>query len=91
MKTSWAGFPALQSPNNVLVLFTKVASPPVSDPQTTAYWHFGWHVTDVRQNMATYLSRPEVRLDPLYTSEEGGSVLASGDIWPGTGGVLGLT
>ena len=46
-KASWGGLPALQSPNNVLILFTKVATPPVTSPQT-AIWHFGWHVTDSR-------------------------------------------
>jgi len=90
-KTAWGGFPALASPNAVLVLFTKVAAPPVSDPQITAYWHFGWHVTDVRKNMALYRTRPEVKLAPLYTTDEGGSVLVSSDTWPGSGGVLGLT
>src|SRR5258706_977730 len=90
-KAEWGGFPALRSPNNVLVLFTKVARPPVSDPQITAFWHFGWHVTDVRKNMELYKTRSEVTLAPLYTTDEGGSVLVSSDTWPGTGGVLGLT
>src|SRR6266567_4687074 len=90
-KAEWGGFPALRSPNNVLVLFTKVARPLVSDPQITAFWHFGWHVTDVRKNMELYKTRSEVTLAPLYTTDEGGSVLVSSDTWPGTGGVLGLT
>ena len=90
-KTAWGGLPGLASPNNVLVLFTKVAAPPAADPQESAYWHFGWHVTDVRKNLALYQSRPEVRLAPLFTSDEGGSVFVSSDTWPGTGGVLGLT
>ena len=46
-KTSWGGLPALQSPNNVLILFTQVATAPATTPQT-AIWHFGWHVTDSR-------------------------------------------
>jgi catechol 2,3-dioxygenase-like lactoylglutathione lyase family enzyme len=90
-KTVWAGLPALTTPNNVMVLFTKVAAAPPSDPQASAFWHFGWHVTDVRRSMDVYKGRAEVRLLPLYTSEEGGSVLVSSDTWPGTGGVLGLT
>ncbi len=90
-KTSWGGMPALASPNNVLVLFTKVARPPVSDPQATAYWHFGWHVTDVRKNLAQFQQRPEVKLAPLYTTDEGGMVFVSSDTWPGTGGLLGLS
>ena len=42
-KATWGGMPALKSPNNVLVLFTKVEQPPATQPQT-AVWHFGWHV-----------------------------------------------
>jgi catechol 2,3-dioxygenase-like lactoylglutathione lyase family enzyme len=90
-KTVWGGMPALASPNNVLVLFTKVSAPPTADPQVTAFWHFGWHVTDVRKNMELYKTRPEVKLAPLYTTDEGGFVFVSSDTWPGTGGILGLT
>ena len=88
-KASVAGFPALKA-GKVYVLFTKVSAPPPTTPQT-AIWHFGWHVTDVRKNLAMYKERKEVKLLPLYTSEEGGSVLVSSDTFPGTGGVLGLT
>ena len=87
----WGGFQALKSPNDVLILFTKVATPPAADPQATAYWHFGWHVTDERKSYALYRSRPEVKLMPLYTTNDGGSVFVSSDTWPGTGGILGLT
>src|SRR5215469_1218830 len=79
-KASWGGIPALKSPTDVLVLFTKVdAAPPVT-PQS-AIWHFGWYVTDVRKSLATYKGRPEVTLLPLYTTDEGGSVLISSDTW----------
>src|SRR6185437_6878891 len=44
-----------------------------------------------RRCLEIYKTRPEVELLPLYTSEEGGSVLISSDTWPGQGGVLGLT
>ena len=54
-KATWGGFPALKSPNNVMVLFNKVASPPTIEPQS-ALWHFGWHVTDVRKSLAAYQS-----------------------------------
>jgi catechol 2,3-dioxygenase-like lactoylglutathione lyase family enzyme len=88
-KTTFAGFPALKA-GKVYVLFTKVASPPPTEPQT-AIWHFGWHVVDVRKSLEMYKERKEVHLLPLYTTEEGGFVLVSSDTWPGTGGVLGLT
>ncbi len=89
-KGAWAGFPALMSPNKVMVLFTKVDRPPPAAPQS-AIWHFGWHVTDVRKSLATYRDRAEVDLLPLYTTDEGGSVQVSSDTWPNVGGVLGLT
>ena len=81
---SWGAFPALRSPNDVMLLFTKVEQPPASEPQS-AIWHFGWHVTDSRRCLETYKPRVEVELLPLYTSEEGGEVLISSDTWPGQG------
>jgi Glyoxalase/Bleomycin resistance protein/Dioxygenase superfamily len=89
-KTSWGGLPALQSPNNVLILFTKADTAPATSPQT-AIWHFGWHVPDARARLEVYKSRQEVKLLPLYTGDDGGTVFVSSDTWPGTGGVLGLT
>jgi catechol 2,3-dioxygenase-like lactoylglutathione lyase family enzyme len=89
-KGGWGGFPVLKSPNDIMVLFTKVDAPPTSEPQS-AIWHFGWHVTNSRRSLETYKTRSNVELLPLYTSEEGGSVLISSDTWPGQGGVLGLT
>jgi catechol 2,3-dioxygenase-like lactoylglutathione lyase family enzyme len=87
-KTTFAGAPALKS-GKVYVLFTKVKTPPPTTPQT-AIWHFGWHVVDVQKNKAEYLERG-VKLLPLYTTDEGGSVFVSSDTWPGVGGSLGLT
>ncbi len=89
-KTSWGGLSALQSPNNVLILFTKVDTAPATSSQT-AIWHFGWHVPDTRARLEVYKGRQEVKLLPLYTGDDGGTVLVSSDTWPGTGGVLGLT
>lgn len=90
-KGTFAGQPALRSPNNVWVLFNKVAAPPATQPQT-AFWHFGWHVTDVRASLDRFLKQ-SITLVPLYTgSGEGtGTVFVSSDTYPGTGGVLGLT
>jgi hypothetical protein len=89
-KSRWGGLPALKAPNNVLILFTKVATAPATSPQT-AIWHFGWHVTDSRACLEAYRGRSDVELLPLYTGDEGGQVFISSDTWPGTGGVLGLT
>jgi len=90
-KGTFAGLPALRSPNNVWVLFNKVAAPPATQPQT-AFWHFGWHVTDVRATLDRYLKQG-IPLVPLYTGtgEGTGTAFVSSDTYPGTGGVLGLT
>ena len=89
-KTTWGGLPALAAPNDVLVLFTKVATPPPTSPQT-ALWHFGWHVPDTRASLETFRSRPDLELLPLYTTDEGGSVFVSSDSWPSNGPTPGLT
>jgi catechol 2,3-dioxygenase-like lactoylglutathione lyase family enzyme len=90
-KGTFAGQPALRSPNNVWVLFNRVAAPPATAPQT-AFWHFGWHVTDVRATLDRYLKQ-NITLVPLYTGtgEGTGTAFVSSDSYPGTGGVLGLT
>jgi len=89
-KASWGGFPALAAPNDVLILFTRVSTPPPTSPQT-AIWHFGWHVTDTQASLQTYRVRPDLQLLPLYTTDEGGSVFVSSDTWPSTGRTPGLT
>jgi len=90
-KGSWAGLPALLSPNNVMILFTKVDQPPPMSPPS-AIWHFGWQVRDVRANLALYQRRPDVELRPLYTTDEGGYVLINSDTWPAPKGAApGLT
>ncbi len=62
-KTTWAGIPALKSPTNVLILFSKVDAPPPTSPQT-AIWHFGWHVSDSRKSLEIYKARPDVDAFP---------------------------
>ena len=88
-KTTWGGMPALKSPNNVLLLFTKVDQPPAMQAQT-AFWHFGWHVLHERDTMAR-LNDIGVTLLPLYTGEGDKTVNINSDTYPGTGGLLGLT
>jgi catechol 2,3-dioxygenase-like lactoylglutathione lyase family enzyme len=88
-RTTFAGEPALRSPNNVWILFTRLDAPPATQP-ATAFWHFGWHVTDVRQRLAEFRRRAMTLL-PLYTGDAPRTVFVSSDTWPGAGGVLGLT
>lgn len=89
-RTTWAGMPALASPNDVLIAFTRVDSPPATQPPT-AIWHFGWHATDARAYLDGYRRRPGLTLLPLFTGDGDGTVLISSDTWPGAGGVLGRT
>src|SRR6266446_2504690 len=91
-KTRWGGFAALSCPNDVLILFDQVATPPPMQPAapSSAIWHFGWHVTDTRATLDTF-QEMGVNVLPLYTTDEGGSVWISSDTWPGTGGVPGRT
>jgi catechol 2,3-dioxygenase-like lactoylglutathione lyase family enzyme len=89
-KTRWGGLPALAAPNDVLVLFTRVAAPAPTTPPS-ALWHFGWHVPDTRATLEAFQRRSDVELLPLYTTDEGGSVWISSDSWPGAGGVPGRT
>lgn len=88
-KATFAGQPALRSPNDVWVLFNKVAAPPATQP-ATAFWHFGWHVTDVRATLDRFV-KSNTPLLPLYTGEGARTVFVSSDTYPGSGGVLGLT
>ncbi|HKC06724.1 MAG TPA: VOC family protein [Methylomirabilota bacterium] len=89
-KTTWAGLPALAAPNDVLVLFTRVAAPAPTTPQS-AIWHFGWHVPDTQASRMVFGARPDLELLPLYTTDEGGSVFVSSDTWPSRGPTPGLT
>lgn len=90
-RSAWNGEPALDCGSGTLVLFSKVDTRPPTDPQRTAIWHFGWYVPDSRASLLRYRQRQDVKLLPLYTSDEGESVEISSDTWPGKAGVLGLT
>ncbi len=82
-RSTWSGLPALKT-GKVYVLFTKVNSPPALMPQT-AFWHFGWHVTDERASLKRY-REIGTKLLPLYTGDGDGFVYVSSDTWPGAGG-----
>ena len=88
-RTRWEGYPAISSPNNVLVLFNKVAKPPIADSQITAFWHFGWNAVDERVKVGALLAQG-FKFAPLWTSIGDGAVTISSDTYPGLGGVYGL-
>ena len=77
-KGDWAGFPALLSPNNVMVLFTKVDAPPPTAPQS-AIWHFGWHVPDVRKSgLQMFAGKVSVSHAYAHVFDYGGTVEIAG-------------
>jgi catechol 2,3-dioxygenase-like lactoylglutathione lyase family enzyme len=82
--TTWGGMPALKAKTNVLILFDKVVTPPPADPEMTAVWHFGWQVTDVRQKLEFYKTHSEVKLSPMYTTEDGEIIYINSDSIQGT-------
>ncbi len=88
-KTMWEDRPALASPDNVLILFNRVARPPASDPNVTAYWHFGWNVVDSRKSLEVFGAQK--LLAPFYTDEQGAFVGISSDTYPYPPGVPGRT
>ena len=89
-KGDWGGFPALLSPNNVMVLFTKVESA-AADRAAERDLAFRLARHGRARQPGDVPGRADVDLLPLYTTDEGGSVLISSDTWPNIGGVLGLT
>lgn len=88
-RTAWEGMPALASPSHVLIVFQKVARAPDADPMATAYWHFGWAVTDSRHSLEVF--RGENLLVPFYTDDAGDFVGISSDTFPYPPGVPGRT
>lgn len=76
-----AGFPALRN-GDVYLLFNRVDRPAPLQPQS-AYWHQVWLTPDVRAYVARARSHGR-EPEPLYTSEEGGTVEVSSDTIPGT-------
>ena len=88
-KTVWEGMPALATPNNVLIVFNKITQAPDADPNVTAYWHFGWSVTDSRKSLNIF--RAQDLLVPFYTDDQGDFVGISSDTYPYPPGVPGRT
>ena len=88
-RTSWEGLPALASPTHVMIVFQKVSAPPPADPDTTAYWHFGWAVPDSRKSLEVF--RSQSLLVPFYTDDQGNYVGISSDTYPYPPGVPGRT
>ena len=80
-KVTLAGVDGIKN-GRLYLLFNKVASPAPLQPQS-AYWHQVWLTPNVREYVARARSHGMVP-EPLYTSDEGGSVEISSDTVPGT-------
>ena len=87
-RTTFAGQPALKIAK-AWILFTKVATPPATSPQT-AVWHYGWNVVDEREAVPA-LKAKGAKFLPLWTGDGDGFVTISSDSWPGAVGTLGRT
>ena len=80
-KVTVAGSEGLKN-GRLYLLFNKVATAAPTEPQS-AYWHQVWLTPDVR----AYVARAQasgMQPEPLYTSDEGGTVHVSSDTLPGT-------
>jgi predicted enzyme related to lactoylglutathione lyase len=80
VKTTFNGDVAVRTVNGPYLLFTKVASPPPTQPQS-AIWHFGWNTPDSR----AYLERfHAMKLDvvPMYADPERTVIEISSDALP---------
>jgi hypothetical protein len=80
-QTTFNGYEAIRTVNGPYLLFTKVNTPPPTQPQS-AIWHFGWNTPDSR----AYLERfHALKLDvaPMYAGPDSAVVEISSDV-PGT-------
>lgn len=80
-KTTLAGFDGIEN-GRLYLLWNKVSSRPPVQPQS-AYWHQVWLTPDVRRYVARARSHGMLP-EPLYTSDEGGTVEISSETLPGT-------
>ena len=81
VQTTFNGYEAVRAVNGPYLLFTKVNTPPPTQPQS-AIWHFGWNTPDSR----AYLERfHALKLDvaAMYAGPDGAVVEISSDV-PGT-------
>jgi catechol 2,3-dioxygenase-like lactoylglutathione lyase family enzyme len=80
VRTTFNGEVAVRTVNGPFLLFTKVNTPPPTQPQS-AIWHFGWNTPDSR----AYLERfHALKLDvvPMYADPENTVIEISSDALP---------
>jgi len=69
------------SPGNVLVLFSQVATPPPTEPQS-AIWHFGWNAVDARAHLEKARAL-KLEIPSMFAGPDGTRVDISSDALPG--------
>ena len=78
VQTTFNGYEAIRTVNGPYLLFSKVNTPPPTQPQS-AIWHFGWNTPDSR----AYLERfHALKLDvaPMYAGPDNAVVEISSDV-----------
>jgi hypothetical protein len=68
-------------PGNVVILFSKVDTPPRTEPQS-AIWHFGWNSTDARAALERYRAL-KLRIESMFADHDGTRIDISSDALPG--------
>jgi catechol 2,3-dioxygenase-like lactoylglutathione lyase family enzyme len=79
-RTTFGGYDAVKT-GNIYLLFTKVTTPPPTQPQS-AVWHFGWNTPDSRQYMDKFRAL-KLEIAPMVSAYDGGLVDMSSDALPG--------
>jgi catechol 2,3-dioxygenase-like lactoylglutathione lyase family enzyme len=78
--TKFNGYDAVKTVNGVYLLFTKVNTPPQTQPQSTI-WHFGWNTPDSRAYLERFRAM-KLEVVPLYADPENHVIDISSDALP---------
>jgi catechol 2,3-dioxygenase-like lactoylglutathione lyase family enzyme len=80
VKTTFNGEVAVRTVNGPLLLFTKVSTPPPTQPQS-AIWHFGWNTPDSRAYLERFHAL-NLNVVPMYADPENTVIEISSDALP---------
>jgi hypothetical protein len=79
-RTTFNGYEAVKTSNGPYLLFTKVNTPPPTQPQS-AIWHFGWNTPDSRAYLERFHAM-KLEVVPMYADPENSVVEISSDALP---------
>jgi len=80
VKTTFNGEVAVRTVNGPLLLFTKINTPPPTQPQS-AIWHFGWNTPDSRAYLERFHAM-KLEVVPMYADPENTVIEISSDALP---------